>query len=152
MRSGIPESQKPLVGLINWSLRLTYTHHHDLDSRHRPFNQRHIILHALTPAPFSSSRSRRHPFVLWLFVFLAFFTFHSSHTLVSTIVFLTFFSLRCLYVPPPLTLVPDRLSTDTTSSRSNDFLRSIQIRISPHPDRLYLESLATRNSITWANT
>lgn len=101
---------KPLVALINWSLRslppyrsqfipcpylfsrLTYTHHHDLNSRHRPFNQRHIIPHALTPAPFSSPRSRRHPSALWLFVFPAFFTFHSSHTLVLRSFFSHFFT------------------------------------------------------------
>lgn len=48
------------------------------------------------------------------------------------------FSLRCLFLPLSSGSGSRPLINRPSTTRSNDFFRSIQIRISPHPDRLCL--------------
>jgi len=79
---------------------LTYTHHHDPNSRPRPFNpttHQPACTHTRNPSLSSS------PFPLMIIRFPC--SLHVSPALsplVFTIFFLTFFLLRCLYLPVSL--------------------------------------------------
>lgn len=97
-RSGITENQKPLVELNDSPLRLTDTHHHDSNSRPRPFNQRPInSMHSRTVTVLTHYSS---PFRSMIIRFPAFRKFHGLRPLVFTIVFPHFSASLSIFASP----------------------------------------------------
>lgn len=154
----VTEVIAPLIALnsflvLIYSSRLTYTHHHDLNSRPRQFNpttHQPACTHTRNPSLSSS------PLRLMIIRFPSFL--HVSPALsplVFTIIFLTFFStsvsiFACLtlwfWFPPVYQPTIDHIMTHSIG------FSLIHLALVSHPDRLILKSMVIQNSIALAST
>lgn len=123
-------NQKPLVGLIHLSLRLTDTHHHDVQFTTRPFNH----------PPHQPTRTLLHPLVtLSLYDYL--FSLLSASRLSPPCFHDRFLTLVCLLfscLPLP---TPGSGSHPLTVSTDLGRHHAPSIDFSSHPDRLIIPGI-----------